>query len=630
MRVLALIYLYFTWTTVLAQQVTIDNLERRLKSLPSDTNRIEILNWLSFKYLARQPITSKQYALEALSLSKALHFSKGETVALNRLGENEFRESNYAKAVEYVTQSLKLAEQQHDTINIAMAYRVLGNTLTFGFKQYDKALQYQLCVLQIYRKKNDKRNIAAAYGNITWIYASTNQNLKEAHRLADLGAHIADSLGDKQLLSYNYNSKGLIFLQEGKLDSSLSYLEMSIREAETINDRAVIAYNKSIEGNVFLQQHNPRKAIELFQMASNESKKLNLREVLKESYRGMALAYNEIGNYQLGFKNQELYTNLKDSLLNWETTQKTLVTRLHFEEEKQEAKIAELELTNQHARNDNIMYAMLFSIATIFMVVVIALIVLNGRQRAKRNILLKEKNEEIAEQNKKLQEANDIKDKIFSIIGHDLRSPLVSLMGLLSMVMRNEVTDDEFKTFAPKLHHLVTGTNETLENLLQWANSQMTGWSQTPSTLVLHDHVSRCVNLFTEAAKVKEITMTNHVDEHDQVIADPNQLELIVRNLIHNAIKFSSNGGSISITACRADEYIELRVTDSGTGMSAEYVQNLFNRQSARTSRGTQGERGTGLGLLLCKEMVENNGGKIFATSEEGKGSTFHVLFKAG
>lgn len=629
MRFLALICFHFIGATAFAQQVTIDELQRRLKSLPNDTNRIEVLNQLSFKYLASQPALAKQYALEALTLSKTLHFAKGETVALNRLGEHEFRQSNYANAVDYATQSLKLAELRKDTINIAMAYRVLGNTLTFGFKQYDQALQCQLRVLKIYQKKKDKRNLASTYGNITWIYASTNQNLVEAHRMADLGVHIADSLNDKQLLSYNYNSKGLIFLQEGKLDYALKYLEMSIREAELINDRAVKAYNKSIEGLVYLRLHNLNKAIELFQASGEESKKLNLREVLKESYRGLAQGYSELGNYQLAFKNQQLYTNLKDSLLNWETTQQALVTRLRFEEEKREAKIAELELANQHERNENLLHKVLFTIVLIFMAAVIILIVLNSKQRAKRNILLKEKNEEIANQNRQLKEANDIRDKIFSIIGHDLRSPLVSLAGLLRMVVRKEISDDEFKIFAPKLYDLVTGTNETLENLLQWANAQMTGWSHNPSTLALHHHVSKCVNLFTETAKSKAISMTNHIDEQYQVVADPIQLELIIRNLIHNAIKFSSNGGSVKITSYRTDEFIELRVADNGTGMSTDHVENLFSGQSAKTSRGTQGERGTGLGLILCKEMVETNGGRIFVSSEEGKGSTFHVLLKA-
>jgi signal transduction histidine kinase len=413
------------------------------------------------------------------------------------------------------------------------------------------------------------------------------------------------------------------------LDSALKYLNLSIREAESINDRAVKAYDKSIEGSVYLRQGNFKKAIERFQMAGEESKKLNLREVLKESYRGLAQGYHALGNDQLAFKNHLLYTNLKDSLLNWETTQKALITRLHFEEEKRESKIAELELANQHVRNENILYNVLFGIILLFMISVIVLIVRNSRQRAERNRLLREKNTEIAYQNNKLREANDVKDKFFSIIGHDLRSPLVSLKGLLGMVMRNEISDSEFRAFAPKLHLLVTGTNETLENLLQWANAQMGGWSHASSVLALHDHVSKCIGLFAEAAKAKEITLVSHVSDQDNVYADPNQIELIVRNLVHNAIKFSTKGGSVSITASRTKEFIELLVTDSGIGMSPDHVENLFNKQNSKTSRGTQGERGTGLGLILCKEMVENNGGRIFVTSEEGKGSAFHVLLKA-
>jgi len=628
MKSLVLICLLFGSAKVFAQGERATNLEQMLKTAPLDTNRINILNQLSFKYLVSQPNLSKRYAQQALEFSRTLHFIKGEIVALNRLGENEFRQSNYANAVEYCTQSLKLAEQQHDTVNMAMAYRVLGNTHTFGFKQYEQALAYQLDVLKIYQKKKDKRNIASTYGNITWIYASTNQHLAEAHRLADLGVQIADSLGDKQLLSYNFNSKGLIYFQEGKLDSALKYLEASLHQGELINDRAVKAYDMSIEGNVYLRLHNFRRAIELFQWAREESKKLNLREVLKESYKGLAQGYHELGNYQLAYKNHLLYTNLKDSLLNWETTQKALITRLNFEEEKREAKIEELELANQHVRNENILYNVLFGIVLIFLTVVIILIVRNSRQRAERNILLREKNTEIAEQNRKLQEANDLKDKFFSIIGHDLRSPLVSLMGLLGMVMRNEISDKEFRAFAPKLHLLVTGTNETLENILQWANAQMGGWKHTSTTLAIHEHVSKCIGLFAEAAKAKEISLTSDIDQGEQVYADPNQFELIVRNLVHNAIKFSNKGGTIHISAIRAKEFVELRITDDGIGMSEGQLENLFSRQNSKTSRGTQGERGTGLGLILCKEMVENNGGKIFATSKEGKGSTFHVLLR--
>ena len=623
-----IVILFFTQLLAYAQPGSIDSLERVLNSSQNDTSRVLILNDLSFKYLAYQPKQAKQYAEEALALSKNLHYLYGEIVALNRLGENEFRQSNYAIAVDYVTQSLKLAEQLADSACMAMAYRVLGNIYTFGFKQYDVALQYQLNALYIYEKKKDKRNMASFYGNITWIYASLNQNLEEAHRLANKGVHLADSLGDNQLLSYNYNSKGLIFMQEGKLDSALKYLDLSIRVAKEINDNAVIAYDKSIMGNVYLLQRNFKKAIELFDASSIESQKINQREVLKESYQGLAKAYDGLGNYPKAYKNYILYTQLKDSLVNWATTQKTLITKMKFEEEKRDEKINKLELANRQAQQEQMVFGILAAVIFISMVSVLILVVRNNRQRKETTRLLKEKNTEIAAQNKKLQEVNDIKDKFFSIISHDLRSPLSSLKGLLGLVIRNEISENEFKSFAAKLHHLVVGTNETLENLLQWSHSQMVGWTYAPAIIKLQPLIEKCTVLFSEAAKIKSIKLTNEVSDTELVFAEVNQIELIIRNLIHNALKFTSEGGSIRITANRSTDFVEVCVVDTGMGMSNEQVSHLFQQTETHTTRGTQGERGTGLGLLLCKEMVNNNGGKISVTSEVGKGTTFHVFLK--
>ena len=451
-----------------------------------------------------------------------------------------------------------------------------------------------------------------------------NQNLPEAHRLASLGVHLSDSLGNKQLLSYNYNSKGLIFKQEDKQDSALIYLYKSIELGNEINDRAVIAYDKSIIGDVYLQRYNYKKAIELFEEAVRESKEINQREVLKESYLGLTKGYEGLGNYPLAYKNHRLYTQLKDSLVNWETTQKSLMTKMSFEEEKREAKIAELELANQQVRKEKIIYSVLFGVVLIAMVTVMVLVV----QRSATNKLLQEKNREIAEKNLKLEQANRIKDKFFSIIGHDLRSPLSSLKGLLGMLVRHEISDQEFKSFAPKLNQLVMSTNETLENLLHWSHSQMEGWKQSPAAHELHPLVSKSTGLFTDAARAKKIDLVNSIDEKAIVFVDANQMELILRNLIHNAIKFTNEGGVVTISAVKSLEFLEVQVTDTGMGMTQEEISQLFQKNTTHSTRGTQGEKGTGLGLLLCKEMVENNGGKISVTSAPGKGSTFHIFLK--
>ncbi|QOI98097.1 MAG: tetratricopeptide repeat protein [Flammeovirgaceae bacterium] len=623
-RLIVLVYLLGVGQS-LAQLSEIDSLKHELKRAATPQARIDILNSLSNRYLAYQPEQASHYANEALQLARKTNYPHGEILALNRLGEYEFRQSNYAQAVELTTESLKLAVRHRDSLGMALAYRVLGNTHTFGLKQYDQALQYQLKAMELYQLLKDKRNIAGFCGNITWIYASTNQNLEEAHRLADLGIHLSDSLNDKQLLSFNYNSKGLIYTQQNKPDSALKFLNLSTREAEKVKDFAVISYNKSLIGNVYLQQGQYKKALNYFTEAANESRQLNLREVLKESYLGLSKAYANLGNFQQALQNHIGYTQLKDSLINWETSQKALMAKLAFEEEKREARIVELEQANEQARREQLIFSIGFAMTFILMAAVIGLVVRNNWLRQQANQVLKEKNEEIETQNEKLKQANDIKDKFFSIIGHDLRSPLVSLKGLLGMLLRNEITEEEFKLFAPKLNQLVIGTNETLENLLQWAHSQLNGYTYNPVSLSLNELTVKCFALFADAARAKSISLVNDVPAETIWKADRNHIDLLLRNLVHNAIKYTHNGGTVTVSAGNKDGINELCVTDTGIGMTSEQVAQLFNVAELKTQRGTGGERGTGLGLMLCREMVSLQGGKLLIESTPGKGSVFKV-----
>jgi len=614
---------------LIAQPIAIDSLENRLQNLPPDSSRVFLLCDLSGKYLTNQPPLSRQYAEEALSLSQNLNFKAGEMLALNRLGEYEFRQSNYARAVEFLTRSLTLAEELPDSSAMASVYRVLGNTNTFGFKQYDKALKYQLLALSIYEKKKDMRNIASLCGNVSWIYAITNQNLEEAYLLARRGVRIADSLEIDQLRSYNYNSLGLIFMQEGLYDSALFYLDESNDIARKITDRGVISYNNSIKGNIYLRQHDFKKALEVFSLAEKESRELNSREVLKDSYSGLSKTHEALGNFPRAYQYLTKFTKLKDSLLNWETTQKTLMLEHELNEQKRAVKISELEQAAFRASREKEIYTAMLSVLISSLLIIIILIVRNNRQRRKANEILTEKNAEIADHNVKLKEANEIKDKLFFIIGHDLRGPLSSLKSLLGLVGRNEVSNEEFKLLAPQLNQNVVGISETLENLLQWSGSQMHGWQHEPVVFHLYPVIEKVINLFAEFALRKKITVISEVDRDLRIHADQNQIELVFRNLIHNAIKFTSDGGEIKISVIHHSDLVRIDITDTGIGIGEAQLAGLFDEPGIKNTRGTKGERGTGLGLTLCKEMIFTNGGQISVTSQEGKGTTFHVTLKA-
>jgi signal transduction histidine kinase len=611
-----------------ARASPMDSLEIRTENFANDTARVHFLCELSSKFLTYRPPLSRQYALEALQLSQKINYKKGEMLALNRLGEYEFRQSNYARAVEHLTRALRHAEDLDDSLAMAGVYRVLGNINTFGFKQYDKALRYQQLALSIYLNQADMRNIASLYGNITWIYAITNQNLDEAHQLARRGAKIADSLGIEQLLSYNYNSQGLIFMNEGQLDSALFYLDQSNEIGRRIMDHSLKAYNNSIKGNIYLLKKDFIKAKDVFSLAEEESRKLNSREVLKDSYHGLAQTYEALGNFPLAYQYHKMYTDLKDSLINWEITQKALMMEQELDEQRRVVKITELQQMAERERSMKKIYALLLIVGVSSLLVIIALIVRNNHQRRIANELLQEKNNEIANQNLELKQANEIKDKLFFIIGHDMRGPLSSLKAMLGMVSRNEISAEEFKYYAPQLNQHVVGVSETIENLLQWSGSQLHGWQQQRGEFPIRPAIEKAINLFKESAYRKQINLVNEVADEWHVNADQNQIELVFRNIIHNAIKFTPEGGQVSVRATLSGEFVIIDITDTGVGISEAQLASLFHEPGIRTTRGTKGERGTGLGLTLCREMIHANQGRINVTSTEGMGTTVQVYLR--
>lgn len=641
-----LILILFPPLFILAQQAQIDSLQKALSQETNDTSRILLLGALADRHLAYDPQQAKHYAEECLRLSRNQKFVKGELIALNKLGDYHFRQSNYAMAIEYATQALRLAERVSDSTAMADSYRLLGNTNTFGLKQYSTALDYQLKALAIYSKQHDKNRMASLYGSITWVYAKLNKEIVQAQAYADKGIALATEVGNFQMLSYNYNSKGLLYIQQGKLDSALHMLEKSIQFAKVAGDHAVIAYNKSIIGEIYIQQENFSIAVQKFNESLAESEHLALREIMKDSYSGLASGYEGLQQFERALKYHKLYVHLRDSLLNWETTQRALILQMGYEQELKEATIASLENENRQAQKEKRIIILVFGAGIFVFILILALILRNNRQRIKTSKLLKEKNDEIAaqneelfqsreevtaqrdlvaEQNVKLQHANQTKDRLLSIISHDLRGPLSSLKSLLHLTASEAVTVEELKLLIPNLTKSVHNLGEMLENLLQWSISQMKGLSSTPAILTLDTLIVKEIELFFEAAKSKKLTLDYLVPTDMTVYADENHLRLILRNLLHNAIKFTPSTGTVTIEASVMKSFVEITVRDTGVGIPMEKVALLFSPAQHASTYGTDGEKGTGLGLLLCKEIAEANGGSIAVTSEEGKGSTFYL-----
>ncbi len=236
--------------------------------------------------------------------------------------------------------------------------------------------------------------------------------------------------------------------------------------------------------------------------------------------------------------------------------------------------------------------------------------------------------EEVAEANKALEVANATKNKFFSIIAHDLRGPAGSLSIFFNDLIRSGADMDEAMLQAVRV------TTKTLHNLLEqlltWARSQQGRIEVKPETFVVGKPIAECVGLLDSPARQKGVSIINSVPDSFFVYADPALIVTVVRNLIGNAVKYTSDGDTITVSAKRIGESIEVSVEDTGIGMSPRTMEKLFKiDEKVESSRGTSDEEGTGLGLILCREFVEKNGGVIGVESEKGKGSRFWFTLPA-
>lgn len=238
----------------------------------------------------------------------------------------------------------------------------------------------------------------------------------------------------------------------------------------------------------------------------------------------------------------------------------------------------------------------------------------------------KKSEEEITLKNELLQTINAEKDKFFSIIAHDLRGPLSAFVAATQIITEEvqNMSIEEIRDISNSMKTSATNIYSLLENLLEWSRLRRGGMDFIPVTINLKKIIITSIEVLNETARKKDISVEISIPETLQITADNHMFEATVRNLVSNAIKFTPAGGKVKIEAVIAeDHYVETRITDSGIGMSPELIDKLFQIDEKTSRPGTEGEPSTGLGLLLCKEFIEKNGGKIEVRSEIGKGSTF-------
>ncbi|WP_224746357.1 sensor histidine kinase [Mucilaginibacter glaciei] len=242
---------------------------------------------------------------------------------------------------------------------------------------------------------------------------------------------------------------------------------------------------------------------------------------------------------------------------------------------------------------------------------------------------IEQKNHQIVDQNHELERVNTERNKLMSIIAHDLRSPLSNIQNYLEMVTEYELETDERRMVEGDLLKVTRSTIDMLGKLLIWSKAQMDGVNVKLGYVTLRQSLFNTIELERSIALKKDITLISEIDWEVKIVADSDMLQLVIRNLINNAIKFTPHGGQISFKAKHIGRECWLIIRDNGIGISSEKQAELFSLRAASTF-GTDNEKGVGLGLLLCKEFTELQGGRIWVESPEGEGTVFYVSMPTG
>jgi len=371
-----------------------------------------------------------------------------------------------------------------------------------------------------------------------------------------------------------------------------------------------------------------QRAINNLKLGLKNAELVNSNILMQQSFDYLYQGYLKLEDFETALLYQQKYASISELIYTEASERKIKEIENRNEIRAREGQMRTLEelkaKTEKQLATSQKFTATL--IILLFVVLVSAIIFIRYyKEKKKINEELQNKNEMVLAQNEKLRQLNSTKDKFFTIIGHDLKGPLNSLISFSSLLINHTstLTEDEIKTIARDLDKSLKNLYELLDNLLGWARSQTSTMDFQPEVFKIAPVIKESVRILAKAAINKRIKMQLIVEGQTEVFADINSVRTVIRNIISNAIKFTNDDGAITIFVDEWKDTVEIGVRDTGVGMSLEDQSRVFDISSKHSTVGTNREKGTGLGLILCKEFVDMNGGNISVESELGSGTTF-------
>lgn len=610
----------------------IDSLFNQLENA-HDTVKIDLFNQLSQIYWQRSFDTSLLLADYAVTLAREVNDPVRLGTSLNMKGNAFYLLSNFTKGLEFYQEALHIREELGDSNEIAKTYNNIG-AIHLHLQNYNQARDYFERALLIYKGIGDDEVIFSLTNNIGAVHNQLEE-YEKAYEYFLEAYEIVEYMNDEPRILIALNNLGEVAGSLENYDQALEYFLEAERRCEAAGDirmKAIVSLNI---GSIYMLTGHPDKGLPYLNEALKNANIVNSIQIKRDVYNNLFEFYQGKKDYNRALEYHMLYSDARDSVSSQESRLRVAELELQYNAKSFQSEIEILRRDNEIKRLRITWISIsLGSLVLVLILLSVVLYINANRNRIKKEItnLLQEKNRELEAANKKLVESehnlkdlNATKDKFFSIIGHDLRNPLNALIGFSELIAANsrEFSKEDIHRYSVIINESAKNIHQLIENLLNWSRAQTGNIDFSPAHIPLSDFVSEIHKVLKINADNKNIRIDIDIPETIKVFADKNLLSTILRNLISNAVKFTTEGGKVFITAEEDNGKILVSVTDTGIGMNQEQVDSLFTLGTSKSTPGTTKEQGTGLGLILCKEFIEMHDGEIWAESEQGKGSTF-------
>jgi len=537
------------------------------------------------------------------------------------IGNNQIYIGNYEEAIRYFNMVYEIDEALGNRINLAVILNSIGKAYELC-REFDKALEFFSRSLEIAREENQPNMVAVRLASIASIYKNQNKT-DEALKLLDEALEIEIAQNNIIGKGYRLDMIGEVYTMKGEFIKAEEYLKEALKifrdysvkpsEAIVLNHLAYNAFQKGLIS----------QATEYYNQSLRIAEDIRFRNMLEKNHQELSKLYEESGNYKSALQHYQTYITLRDSSVTERTREQLLDFQVRYETQEREKELAILnqerslqELELQKGRQQRFIIIGILAIALLLLFALYSRFLIKKRSQAELTAL-----------NIQLKEINSTKDKLFSIIAHDLKNNVSAFSNLVASINRSldAISKEELKYYLKGLQISASNVKYMLLNLLEWALSQQNRIKIEPSefepAILIKDLKSELQPLLQE----RNITIDCQIKTDYFLYTDRNILQTVLRNILSNSVKYSYNHSKIEVLSDHLNGNYRLMIRDYGTGMEKEVLEAILNMQPVESKPGINGESGTGLGIKLSMELIAKLSGIVDISSQPQQGTTFII-----